>query len=292
MAVLQVRYPTDNDLDEVAWLARNLDFARPESFANLNYPLGFPVLLRVVTPLFGDFLVAVFTVQALAMTAVLASVFFLGKHLVRSFAAAVLAAAAAALFTATFATTEFADGPAAAFALAGFAYAFPRGRSARGALGLRAGIGAAFLFRFHYLAVLPMALGIAAGLADRAWPARLRTVALCAAGFALAAWPLLLVNTLVRGNPVDTGISTYAGHFVMGGLDWNNFPATYARWPLGRVLAEHPDRLVAHMVRTARSLVHVRPVLVAGVLAPFAVLAARRHGVTRSGVALAAFMVL
>ena len=40
-------------------LADNIALDRPESLANANYPLGLPVLLRLIAPIFGSLLTGV-----------------------------------------------------------------------------------------------------------------------------------------------------------------------------------------------------------------------------------------
>jgi hypothetical protein len=77
------------------------------------------------------------------------------------------------------------------------------------------------------------------------------------AGFAVAASPLLILNFKVYGTPLHSGLSAYlVGQNVTDSVDWNDYLATYALWPISRVLSERPGDLVAMMLKNAGSFLH------------------------------------
>jgi hypothetical protein len=108
-------------------------------------------------------------------------------------------------------------------------------------------IGAAYLFRTHYmimLALFPAAMLI---LGEDARSTGKRTVAFWG-GFALTAWPLWLLNLLAYGTPLEAGVSQYniSNSMFPGVLNWEAYPQTYNLWPLSRILHERPLAFVKH----------------------------------------------
>ena len=266
-------YPTDNDLDEVGWLAANLSLARPESLANQGYPPGLPVLLRALSPVVGSLLSAAFLWQAIASTASVFFAFRISKALSGRAGVGVLGALCASLATLRVGTTEFADGTSTALFLAGLWALTRREGDRRGFLLLGLAAGAAYLFRTHYLtlvAIVPAAL-VVAGFG---WREVGRLAPAFLAGFAATAWPLWLMNCLAYGTPLHAGVSQYNIAFAMlpNAFDWEDYARTYDRWPLSRILEERPLEFLAHMGKMARKAFGGKLVVSAAGLGIFAML--------------------
>src|SRR5947207_5165855 len=60
-----IPYPADNDLQFIGWMAEHLRLSRPESLVSRNYPfpMGFPLLMRGLTPVFGSIVRAALVCQ-------------------------------------------------------------------------------------------------------------------------------------------------------------------------------------------------------------------------------------
>jgi hypothetical protein len=268
-----VCYPTDNDLDEVGWLAANLSLARPESLANQGYPPGLPVLLRGLSPLVGSLLRAAFLWQAVASTASVFFAFRISKALSGRPGVGLLGALCAALATLRVGTTEFADGTSTALFLAGLWALTRREGERRGFLLFGVAAGASYLFRTHYLmlvAIVPVSL-VVAGFG---WREVGRLAPAFLAGFAATAWPLWLMNCLAYGTPLHAGVSQYNIAFAMlpNAFDWEDYARTYDRWPLSRILEERPLQLLAHMYKVAAKTFGGKLVVSAATLGIFAML--------------------
>lgn len=244
------RYPNDNDLDEVGWLAAKLSLARPESLANQGYPPGLPVLLRLLTPLLGSLLTAAFLVQSIAATVSVFCVHRIATRLTGRGSAGYLAMLCAMLAGMPMFTSEFADGSSTALFLGGLALLLQRDADRRGYFYFGLAAGLAYLFRTHYtmmIVLVPLALL----LGGQSWRHVGRSALAFAAGFAATAWPLWVLNTIAYGTPLHAGVSQYniAFSVVPGALDWENYPETYDDWPLARVLKERSDELLQNMWR-------------------------------------------
>jgi hypothetical protein len=154
------------------------------------------------------------------------------------------------------AISEFADSLSAAALLFGLFILLDDVRSPRRHLLLGAMIGIAYLIRFHYLTflvIVPAALLV--------FRPPLKTWAACSAalagGFALAVSPLIALNLEVYGVPLNAGLSSYIiGYNVIEAVDWNDFVATYALWPVSRVLRERPGAFLKAVLRNASSFLH------------------------------------
>jgi hypothetical protein len=275
-------YPTDNDLDEIGWLAQHLTLDRPESLANANYPPGLPVLLRLLTPLIGSLLTAALVCSAAACTAIA----LLGYRLAMLVCADTRAALATLVLVCVVvfrsATSEFADATAAALLCAGLYVYLSRLESPRHHLMAGALIGLAYVFRYHYLVfalLVPVASIVLCGTTRQ----MLRRTAVFAGGFLLGALPLLALNTAAYGSPLHTGISPFlVGQHVTGTVDWYDYLATYDLWPLRRLLAEDPWSLVSHLAGNA-SAIFFRPTVFATVLL-WPVLLLETHRDTQPGI--------
>jgi len=251
-------YPADNDLQFMGWMAEHLRLSRPESLVSRNYPfpMGFPLLMRALTPLFGSIVRAALFCQAAASALGLLLVYAITKKIFADGRAAAAAAAAAAVANFPVAVSEFADSISAAAILFGLWLLLDAVLSPRRHFLLGAMVGLAFLIRFHYLTFLlliPAALLVLRPQA-RAWAA---CCAALGAGFLLVASPLIALNLIVYRTPLTTGLSSYiVGHNVVEAVDWNDFPATYALWPIARVLRERPLALLRTMLQNASSFLH------------------------------------
>ena len=148
--VFVVRYPVENDLDEIGWIAAHQTWSRPESLVNQNYPFGYPLLLRLLTPLVGSLLTAALLCSTIAVTVWA----WLVYRLTRTIAAtgsgtAIVAAATAVVMLLPLAISEFADNVTTALLLAGLLAVVSRPQSSRAIVGLGFCVGLSALLRFH-----------------------------------------------------------------------------------------------------------------------------------------------
>jgi hypothetical protein len=246
-----VRYPQDNDLDEVGWLAAHLTFSRPESFANQGYPPGMLVLLRLISPLIGSLLSATFLWQSIAATACVYFVYRVARNVSRHESAGPLAALCAAFACLPVATCEFADGTSTALFFAGLWALTERAADRRGFFLFGLATGFSYLFRTHYLMLLVLVPGSAflAGFGLRTTASALLPFV---GGFAASAWPLWLLNLLAYGTPLHAGVSQYniALAVIPNAFNWEDYPNTYNQWPVSRILREQPGALFHHAFDT------------------------------------------
>lgn len=245
-------YPNDNDLDEVGWLAANLDLTRPESFANQGYPFGLPLLLRMLTPVVGSLLTAAFLLQSVAATVSVYCVHRITRQLTGHGGAGYLGMACAMIAGSVMFTSEFADGTCTALFLTGLAVLLQREADRRGYFYFGLASGLAYLFRTHY-SLLVLLVPVALMLSGQGLRAAARSGPAFAAGFACMAWPLWVLNVLAYGTPLHAGVSQYniAASVIPGAFDWENYPATYNQWPISRVLEERPWDFLSSMWRVA-----------------------------------------
>jgi hypothetical protein len=260
-------YPQSNDLDEVGWIAAHMTLGRPESLANQGYPPGLPLVLRLLSPLVGSFLRATFLWQAVAATA---SVFFVARitaDLCRQRGAAALAVSFAALACLPVATSEFADGTSTAIFLSGVWALTHRGADRRAFFFFGLAAGAAYLFRTHY-SILIVLVPASLWLSGMGLRATLSMVLPFCAGFAATAWPLLLLNTLAYGTPLHAGISQYniAQSMLSDAFNWEDYPHTYNRWPLSRILRERLGDFLVHIFNVVMQIFGLKESLAAATL--------------------------
>jgi hypothetical protein len=238
-------YPNDNDLDEMAWLSAHLSLSRPESLANQGYPPGLPVVLRLLTPLVGSFLRATFFWQSIAATASVFFVYRISTELSRRRMTGPFAFLCAALAGLPVFTSEFADGTSTALFLGGLWLLTRRSADRRGFFLFGLGAGLSYLFRTHYLMMIVL-VPASLVLAGFVWREAGRAALAFVSGFAATAWPLWLLNSLAYGTPLHAGVSQYniAYAVIKKSLNWEDYPNTYQRWPLSRILEERPLDLV------------------------------------------------
>lgn len=263
-----VCYPTDNDLDDIGWIAAHQRISQPETLANPNQPLGFPLLLRLSTPLFGSLLKAAFFWASLGAVACLYLVFRLSFSLYRSPAAAWAALICGGLLLFPLATSEFPDGLTTALVLAGLLLTVTATRLPRAFLAFGFLLGVVYLFRQHYttlLLVVPLALPFY----PCGWRSRLACVACFWAGFVVGGLPLLVINTMVYGHPLNTGYNAQMlPQFAVNFLDHENFLATHNLWSLKRVILERPGSLLALFWDNATAMLDETAVIAALVFVP------------------------
>src|SRR5216683_6748198 len=149
-----IPYPSDNDFQFIGWIAQHQTPNRLQSYANPAYPLGFPFLLAHLLPYFKTILHAVFFVQSLAMALAMFSVFAISMSLFGSFRCAVLSMVMAMILTIPVATSEFADGTAAALVLFGLWIGLRQQFRMPAVFVTGVLCGMAYLLRFHYLVLL------------------------------------------------------------------------------------------------------------------------------------------
>ena len=275
-------YPTDNDLDEIGWLVDNLTFSRLESFSNTSYPPGLPVLLYLLTPILGSLLRAALVCEALAGAATMYFAYRLSCVLHADQKGAVLTLILTALVIFPSATSEFADGISVAL-LTGSLYILLSGR--RGAKNnFLAGvcIGIAYLFRYHYLVFLAL-IPVASLIFREPAKGTRRNIGYFILGFVAGSFPLLILNSVVRGTPIYTGVSGYmVGQYVMQTLDWRNYLDTYDLWPLSKLVREHPVALIKHMVSVMSNVAYIPYILTGAVVIPLSVGSCKEPEVKRA----------
>ena len=264
--VVVVPYPVDNDLDEIGWIAAHQSLSRPESLANWAYPFGYPLLLRLLSPLVGSLLVTALLCSTVGATASLLFVYKITRWLLpASPGTAVAAAATAAVLLLPVATSEFSDNLTTAVLLASLYAVITRPAADRAALLFGAGTGLCLLLRFHYLlflAIGPIALAVLGETARARW----RAAGLFVAAYLIVAMPFLVINTIVHGQPFHTGISPYMiGWRVDESIDFDNFLATFNLWPLTRLVAEKPVALAQLLYHYAQYWL-TRPETTAGIV--------------------------
>src|SRR5438477_5612983 len=116
--------------------------------------MGFPLLLRALTPVFGSIVRAALFCQAAVSALGLLVVHALTRKIFASERAAVAAAVAAAVVNFPVAISEFADSIPALAVLFGLWLLLDAILSPRRHFLLGAAVGLAFLIRFHYLTFL------------------------------------------------------------------------------------------------------------------------------------------
>jgi len=265
-----IPFPTDNDLDEIGWLVRHLSLDRPESLANENYPLGLPVLLRLLTPEVGGLLATALTVSAIACTALVVLSSVLARRLGGGRWATWATAALVSGVAFRSATSEFADSIGAALFLGSLCLSTDmRDRWGRAfAVGL--GIGLAFTFRYHYL-IAAVFVASASPLLDPGAPRKAARAGVLLLGFADGAAPDFAATAAAGSAWYSTGVAPYlVGHHATRTLDWEDYLGTYELWPIWRMITENTPVLLARLVSTT-SAVLLRPITLAAlVAAPFA----------------------
>jgi hypothetical protein len=291
--VFVLPYPIDNDLDEIGWIAAHQTWSRPESLVNQGYPFGYPLLLRLLTPLFGSLVTAAFICSTIAATVWTALVYRLTRTVTSAGSGTAIAAAATALvMLLPLAISEYADNVTTALLLAGLLAVVSRPHSSRAIVGLGFCVGLSALLRFHYL-LLGLMMPVALLFLRDTLRGRASAVLGFLAGFVVGALPLLALNVWVRGQPLHTGSTPYMiGWLATNTFDWDNFLATYDLWPLPRLVRERPGDLLRLLYYHAQFLL-TRPEVRTGiVLVPLALAWVLPRERRRTGMFLAAIMVL
>jgi len=263
-----VCYPSDNDLDEIGWLADHLTLSRPESLANANYPPGLPVLLRFLTPLIGGLLMSALVCSAVACTAIALLTYRLSVLICTDTRTALATLVLVGVVVFRSATSEFADTTATALFLGSLCVYLSHLESRRHHLIAGVLIGFAYLFRYHYLmfAILVPVASVVLGGTKRQM---LHRALVYVGGFLLGALPLLVLSAIAHGNPFSTGLSPYlVGQHATKTVSWGNYLATYDQWPLWRLLTESPWVLVWHLAQNASTIISRAPVFAAALLSP------------------------
>ena len=276
--LVYVCYPTDNDLDEIGWMAANLSLSRPESVANANFPLGLPVLLRVTSPLLGGILNAALIWSALALTSVLLIVYRLALLLSSRPGAALFAQILTGVLVFRTATSEFSDSIATALLVGGLYLILTDPANRRKGLAAGTLIGAAFTFRYHYLTFAGL-VPLAVLILDGPTKVRIRTALWLLGGFAAGSLPSVAFGAIAHGTLYYTGLSGHiVGQKIMGCVDWGDYVATYDVWPIWRLISERPGALAGHVARGAAGVIYRPPVLAFLLLAPAWMALMRRRG--------------
>lgn len=266
--IIFVPYPFDNDLDEIGWLADNLTFSRLESFSNVNYPLGLPVLLRFLTPITGNLLKTALAIEAFACSILILVLYKLSLLICGSSRNAFFTAILASLLIMRSATSEFADGISTTCLFASIYTLISKNHWRFAYFIAGCLIGLAFVFRYHYL-IFIIIIPLAALVLTDTILNRARFIIKFLSGFFVGASPVIIINILVRGNPFYTGISLYIiGQDIMQSVDWENYLETYALWPVWKLLLEQPLSVIKHILFLLRDLISMPIILASAILIP------------------------
>lgn len=214
------------------------------------YPFGYPLLLRGLYALTGDYVVAGKALSLIAGIVGLAAIYGIARSMFPA-AAAVLAVAICAMnpLYLSMAIEPSTDMPAAALLLLGIAFACVFARRPNPALLVLSGavIGIGYLTRYTALVaaavILVWLLVPAYEPADRR--RALRSAAIFAGAFILFASPQLIVSLFSRGNPFynEQARNVHFGMFgdMNWGLHWNE---SRSRTSLVSIVAQHPKEFV------------------------------------------------
>ncbi len=256
---ISVRNPVFYNGDQFGFIRRAeaLDFSSRLTFVSGFYPFGYPLALRTVAHLIGDYARAG---QLLSWVAGTAGLVVLYRLMSRLSAAAGLLALVICATNPTyirFSTTGGTDVPAAALMLAATWLLVRESRpSVRGMAVAGAVLGLAYMTRYTALTILPAMLLWPWLESGPSW--RRQRLGLCAAlggGFLLTAAPQLVMSWLVRGNPLFNQ-QVQNIHFGMyGNQNWGlNIAASGRVTSLGALVADDPMRFVHHWYGTFQSL--------------------------------------
>ena len=233
-----VAYPTDNDLDDVGWIIANLSWDRGESLANNSYPVGLPVLLKLVSPLLGGVLPAALLIASIATSIVVLLIYRLSRFCFEQPGVGLIAIVLAIPILFEAGTSEFADATCTMFLFLGGYLLLVNQANIRGFFFLGLCIGAAYLFRYHYMSLLPV-VGLLSILFPGILLERTLRIAAFVLGMFLVASPQLTFNLMDHGSLLSHPYQSYVnGIFIHGELDFGRFLETYDNWPLSRVIAE------------------------------------------------------
>lgn len=252
--------PHDNDWPMLMWLVKHASWHDPSPLAIGHYGPAQLLLVWWLYPLFGSTLATAKVLSTLGVLTCIACAYRMtrARH---GEVAAVMAALTFALSTPAFEAgqSEFADAPASAAFFSGLYLWWKwedagRGRAARCLL---AGVvlGISGLMRTHFV-VFSCVAAACAGLWSVLLPGeRSRgSNALAGACFLLGALlgnlPGFALNYYVHGRIGSAVASTFVGQ-VLYGYDELDLLNTYARYPLDRILREHPLDIVNLMTRRA-----------------------------------------
>jgi hypothetical protein len=233
--------------------AESLSFRSLSPWVNGLYPLGYPLALKWLSLLTGDYVVAGRIISLLCAIVSLVLVARLGGHLFGSSVAlaAVMVCVTNPVFM-TFATISSTDMPAAALLLLGVYWACRFNPTGRLWLLFAAGaaIGAAYLIRYTALTVVPAILLFFWIEPEGSWRSRLKRSAVFALGFLVAAAPQLVLSALAQGNPFYNlqARNVYFGMF--GHRNWgHNMPAARSMGHLSEIVVQHPVLFLRHWFR-------------------------------------------
>jgi hypothetical protein len=237
-----------NDFAGVAWLAARLQWSRLSTFADLNYPWGYPALLHALSPLFGSTIRAARLVQAASAGAALILLYLLCRRFSRSPRGkpwASFVATAALSISVPFllvAVSPLADMSAIALVLGGFLLVDSgAGRSSPRVFAGGLLVGAAYLLRYHALLIAALT-GLSVLVFTRGGlQTRLRSAAAFALGFCSLAWTVWGINKANFGSAFKTLNQQAIYHYVF--QDFRLFNPDYYKTPdvsLFGLLRENP----------------------------------------------------
>lgn len=240
--------------------ARQLAVTRADTWVNGLYPFGYPLVLRLLFRVTGDYEQAGRVVSIAAGACSLLALHQIGRLAYsRSVALLGLLACATNPLFVLWSVNTGTDMPAAACMLAAVMFGARADRGDRlaagdlAAAGLCLGLG--YLFRYTTLLAVPPFL---VWMVIRPRDATIRespgqTASRAAAfllGFLAVSSPQLLVSAWVTGNPLwnEQGANVYFGMF--GGMNWGTGWQEAMKHPsVFRVVADHPLAFAAHFLR-------------------------------------------
>jgi len=224
-----------NDVFPLRWQAEHLSLYHPETFFDGFFPIGYPLLLRVMSLTGNPVLASLLLHIAFAAFYVV---------LVRRLLPAILDSAAAlvalplVLFTPQIAGNVLSvtpDFPAAFCVVAAF-FLFTRGDTGRNIFLAGVCMGAGYLFRTHVI-ILAVSFALAVLLLEKSH--RLRTVF----WFCVGVLPFVIAQGLLQvwsGHGFFENAQAFNIWRTMYGMDWNNPPALGGASVLD-VIREHPQ---------------------------------------------------
>jgi len=245
-----------NDFAGVQWLAARQVYTDLRTLADLNYPWGYPALLRAMRPLSEDFVAAAKTLQAAMSAAALVLVYLLARRVAAATGWAAFAAVVALAMSRPFVSvgsSAMSDMTTVALSLTAFlALALGLRRSRLCVVAAGATMGVAYALRYHYLVLPPLLAAAIVVFQGGRLVRRLWTAGWLLLGFVSVAWTVWLINMVNFGSPLAS-LNTWTAYHVIRRAYHMFDPALYAdyRAPLLSLLWREPQNI---MIAIGRSL--------------------------------------
>jgi 4-amino-4-deoxy-L-arabinose transferase-like glycosyltransferase len=249
---ISIKNPTVGISDMFGFIPRaeSLSFKSLSPWVNGFYPLGYPVVLRSLSVVTGDYVIAgrvvslICGVVALVVAARLSGLIFGTPGAI----AAVLVCITNPLFI-RYSTISSTDMPAATFLIVGVYMVCRYELTGRLRLLLTAGaaIGVAYLVRYTALTVVPAALVFLWLQPEGSWKSRVVCTGVFTLGFLIMAAPQLLLSAIAHGSPFWNlqAQNVYFGMFGDGNWGHNMADARSIN-SLSEVILQQPVLFLRH----------------------------------------------